>query len=82
MDLPLLASTPSAGGVAARGVPNGGARRQAVRGGELQSWLARHAAGRLRARGEEDLARRAELVGLRYDERWDDPYWSSPSATN
>ncbi|MEV6835126.1 hypothetical protein AB0N17_11500 [Streptomyces sp. NPDC051133] len=49
---------------------------------ELQCWLARHAAGRLRARGETDLAKRSELVGLPYDERWDDPYWASASATN
>ncbi|MGW3207206.1 hypothetical protein [Streptomyces sp. NPDC001135] len=49
---------------------------------ELQSWLARHAPGRLRARGETDLAVRARLVGLPYDERWNDPYWTNPSATN
>ncbi|MFI9807044.1 hypothetical protein ACIHEJ_22235 [Streptomyces sp. NPDC052301] len=49
---------------------------------ELQCWLARHAAGRLRDRGETDLAKRAELVGLPYDERWNDRYWASPSATN
>lgn len=49
---------------------------------ELRSWLARHAPERLRARGETDLAIRARLVGLPYDERWNDPSWSSPSATS
>jgi hypothetical protein len=49
---------------------------------ELRSWLARHAPERLRARGETDLAIRARLVGLPYDERRHDPYWSSPSATS
>ncbi|MFF7973017.1 hypothetical protein [Streptomyces sp. NPDC007905] len=49
---------------------------------ELQSWLARHASYRLRAQGEEDLAIRARLVGLPYEERWNDPYWSRPSVTN
>ncbi|MER6026701.1 hypothetical protein [Streptomyces sp. NPDC001851] len=50
--------------------------------GELRSWLARHASARLRARGETDLAVRSELVGLPYDDRWNDPYWTSPAATN
>ncbi|MCS0602012.1 hypothetical protein NX794_12440 [Streptomyces sp. LP11] len=44
---------------------------------ELQAWFARHAAPRLRARGEHDLAKRAELVGLPDPLRWDDPYWAS-----
>lgn len=49
---------------------------------ELQAWLARHAPARLRAQGEPDLAVRAELLALPYDERWAHPYWLSPSATN
>jgi hypothetical protein len=49
---------------------------------ELQAWFARHAPARLRAQGEEDLAIQARLVGLPYDECWNDPYWTSPSATN
>ncbi|MFC3577295.1 hypothetical protein ACFOZ0_29280 [Streptomyces yaanensis] len=49
---------------------------------ELQSWLASHAPARLRAQGEPDLAMRAELLALPYDERWAHPYWASPSATN
>ncbi|GHI08880.1 hypothetical protein AQI88_11580 [Streptomyces cellostaticus] len=49
---------------------------------ELRSWLARHASGRLHAQGEPDLATRARLVGLTYEERWNDPYWASPSDTN
>jgi hypothetical protein len=48
----------------------------------LQSWLAAHAPERLRAQGEPDLATRAELLGLPYDERWAHPYWTSASATN
>ncbi|MFE5920335.1 hypothetical protein [Streptomyces sp. NPDC056468] len=49
---------------------------------ELQSWLAGHAPARLRAQGETDLATRAALLALPYDERWAHPYWTSPSATN
>jgi hypothetical protein len=49
---------------------------------ELRAWLSRHAPDRLRAQGEPDLATRAELLGLPYDERWDHPYWTSASATN
>ncbi|MFJ9819809.1 hypothetical protein ACIRU3_32010 [Streptomyces sp. NPDC101151] len=49
---------------------------------ELRAWLARHAPDRLRARGEPDLATRARLVGLPYEERWNDPYWTNPSATS
>lgn len=48
----------------------------------LRSWLATHAPDRLRAQGEPDLAIRAELLALPYDERWAHPYWTSPSATN
>jgi hypothetical protein len=55
---------------------------QAAAVAELQSWLARHAPQRLRAQGEPDLAIRARLVGLPYGERWNDPYWTSASATN
>ncbi|MET7285687.1 hypothetical protein [Streptomyces sp. NPDC005573] len=49
--------------------------------GELRAWLARNAPDRLRAQGKEDLAIRARLVGLPYEERWNDPYWARPSAT-
>lgn len=49
---------------------------------EQQAWLARHAPARLRALGETDLAIRAELLALPYDERWAHPYWYSPSSTN
>ncbi|MFI7414170.1 hypothetical protein ACIBU0_36540 [Streptomyces sp. NPDC049627] len=49
---------------------------------ELQAWLTRHAPARLRAQGEPDLATRAELLALPYDERWAHPYWTNPSATN
>ncbi|MFF5481188.1 hypothetical protein ACFY5C_28225 [Streptomyces sp. NPDC012935] len=49
---------------------------------EIQSWLARNAPSRLRAANEPDLATRAELLALPYDERWAHPYWTSPSATN
>jgi hypothetical protein len=49
---------------------------------ELQSWLANHAPARLRAHNEPDLATRAELLALPYDERWNHPHWSSPAATN
>ncbi|MER6288268.1 hypothetical protein [Streptomyces sviceus] len=48
----------------------------------LRSWLAAHAPARLRAQGEPDLAARAELLALPYEERWAHPYWTSPSATN
>ncbi|MFJ4203324.1 hypothetical protein ACIP2Y_27355 [Streptomyces sviceus] len=48
----------------------------------LQSWLAAHAPVGLRAQGEPDLAKKAELLALPYDERWDHPYWTSASATN
>ncbi|MGW3358856.1 hypothetical protein ACWDFL_26140 [Streptomyces bungoensis] len=41
---------------------------------ELQAWPARHASVRLRACGEDDLAVRAELVMLPYEERWNHPY--------
>ncbi|MCL8012312.1 hypothetical protein [Streptomyces sp. AS02] len=49
---------------------------------ELQSWLTAHAPARLRTQGEPDLAIRAELLALPYDERWAHPYWTRPSATN
>ncbi|WP_327427546.1 hypothetical protein [Streptomyces sp. NBC_01236] len=49
---------------------------------ELKYWLSRHAADRLRAQGEPDLAFRAELLALPYDERWAHPYWTNPSATS
>ncbi|MEU0027616.1 hypothetical protein [Streptomyces sp. NPDC006335] len=49
---------------------------------ELRTWLSSHAPDRLRAQGEPDLATRAHLLGLPYDERWDHPYWTSASATN
>ncbi|WP_406127931.1 hypothetical protein OIE52_12240 [Streptomyces canus] len=49
---------------------------------ELRAWLSRHAPARLRAQGEPDLAIRAELLALPYDERWAHPYWTSPSVTN
>ncbi|WP_260326487.1 hypothetical protein [Streptomyces sp. TLI_185] len=45
-------------------------------------WLAGPGAARLRAPGEPDLAIRAELLALPYDERWAHPYWASASATN
>ncbi|WP_327666755.1 hypothetical protein OHN37_10065 [Streptomyces sp. NBC_00485] len=49
---------------------------------DLRTWLAGPGAARLRAHGEPDLAVRAELLALPYDERWAHPYWDSPSATN
>lgn len=49
---------------------------------EHQAWLAEHAPARLCAAGESDLAVRAGLLALPYDERWAHPYWYSPSATN
>jgi len=49
---------------------------------DLRTWLAGPGAVRLHAQGESDLAIRAELLALPYDERWADPYWTSPSATN
>lgn len=49
---------------------------------DLRSWLAGPGAVRLRAQGEPDLAVRAELLALPYDERWAHPYWASASATN
>ncbi|OXY96345.1 hypothetical protein BEK98_13340 [Streptomyces diastatochromogenes] len=48
----------------------------------LQSWPARNAPARLRAQGEPDLAIRAGLLGLPYDDRWAHPYWADPSTTN
>jgi hypothetical protein len=48
----------------------------------LRSWLAAHAPARLRAQNEPDLAIRAELLALTYDDRWAHPYWTSASATN
>jgi hypothetical protein len=41
-----------------------------------------HAPDRLRAQGEPDLAVRARLLGLSYDDRWADPYWASAADTN
>ena len=49
---------------------------------DLRTWLAGPGAARLRAHGHPDLAARAELLALPYDERWAHPYWTSPSATN
>ena len=49
---------------------------------DLRAWLAGPGAARLRAQGEPDLAIRAELLALPYDERWAHPYWASASATN
>jgi len=49
---------------------------------DLRAWLAGPGAVRLRAQGESDLAIRAELLALPYDERSAHPYWTSPSATN
>ncbi|MFI6036499.1 hypothetical protein ACIBBD_20465 [Streptomyces sp. NPDC051315] len=49
---------------------------------ELRAWLSRHAPARLRALGETDLAIRAGLLALPYDDRWAHPYWYSASATN
>ncbi|MFF4801770.1 hypothetical protein ACFY1U_25785 [Streptomyces sp. NPDC001351] len=49
---------------------------------DLRSWLAGPGAIRLRAQGEPDLAIRAELLALPYDERCAHPYWASASATN
>ncbi|MEU0942135.1 hypothetical protein ABZ379_04945 [Streptomyces canus] len=48
----------------------------------LQSWLAAHAPAALRAQDEPDLAKKAELLALPYDDRWDHPNWTSASATN
>ncbi|MYT04781.1 MULTISPECIES: hypothetical protein [Streptomyces] len=48
----------------------------------LQSWLAAHAPACLRGQGEPDLAKKAELLALPYDDRWDHPNWTSASATN
>jgi hypothetical protein len=49
---------------------------------DLRAWLSGPGAARLRAQGEPDLAIRAELLALPYDERWAHPYWASASATN
>jgi hypothetical protein len=49
---------------------------------DLRAWLAGPGAVRLRVQGEADLAVRAELLALPYDERWAHPYWTSASATN
>ncbi|MDH6583541.1 hypothetical protein M2161_002647 [Streptomyces sp. SAI-133] len=48
----------------------------------LRAWLAQYAPDRLRARDEPDLAKKAELLALPYDDRWAHPYWASPSATS
>lgn len=43
----------------------------------LTAWLACHAPVRLRARGApERLLHRVRLLGLPWDDRWRDPYWS------
>ncbi|MDQ0990009.1 hypothetical protein [Streptomyces sp. V3I7] len=44
---------------------------------ELRSWLAGEGAARLHDCGEPDLATRAELLALPYDERWAHPYWNT-----
>jgi len=49
---------------------------------DLRAWLAEHGAARLRDHGQSDLAIRADLLALPYDERWAHPYWNSPSSTN
>ncbi|MEU2287807.1 hypothetical protein ABZ614_38885 [Streptomyces sp. NPDC013178] len=49
---------------------------------DLRAWLSGPGAVRLRAAGETDLATRAELLALPYDDRWAHPYWDSASATN
>lgn len=49
---------------------------------DLRTWLSGPGAVRLHGAGEPDLATRAELLALPYDERWAHPYWTSPSATN
>lgn len=49
---------------------------------ELCAWLSGPGAARLRAVGEDDLAIRAELPALPYDERWAHPYWYNASSTN
>ncbi|WP_254389302.1 hypothetical protein [Streptomyces sp. AC550_RSS872] len=49
---------------------------------DVRAWLSGPGAARLHAAGEYDLATRAELLGIPHDERWDHPYWTSPSATN
>jgi hypothetical protein len=49
---------------------------------QLRTWLTQQAAPRLRACGQPDLAIRAELLALPYDERWAHPYWATASATN
>ncbi|MFE0253526.1 hypothetical protein [Streptomyces sp. NPDC059010] len=49
---------------------------------DLRAWLSGTGAARLHAAGEYDLATRAELLAVSYDERWAHPYWTSPSATN
>ncbi|MGW1748669.1 hypothetical protein ACWCRD_24275 [Streptomyces sp. NPDC002092] len=49
---------------------------------DLRSWLAGPGSARLRLQGEPDLATRAELLALPYDERWAHSYWASASATN
>ncbi|GHD36623.1 hypothetical protein [Streptomyces galbus] len=48
----------------------------------LRSWVAAHAPVRLRALGEPDLAERAGLLALSYDDRWAHPYWRTASATS
>ncbi|MFE7648939.1 hypothetical protein [Streptomyces phaeoluteigriseus] len=48
-----------------------------------QAWLAEHAPARPPAcRRPPDLATRAALLALPYDERWAHPYWYGPSATD
>ncbi|MCX4999210.1 hypothetical protein [Streptomyces longwoodensis] len=48
----------------------------------LRSWTAADAPARLRALGESDLANRAGLLALSYDDRWAHPYWRTASVTN
>jgi hypothetical protein len=49
---------------------------------DLRGWLFGPGAVRLRGQGEPDLADRAELLALPYDDRWAHPYWTNPAATN
>lgn len=55
---------------------------EAAAGTELRHWLSGPGAARLRARGDRDLATRAALLALPYDERWAHPYWYNASSTN
>jgi hypothetical protein len=49
---------------------------------DLRAWLSGPGASRLRDQGEHDLATRAQLLALPFDERWAHPYWETVPATD